>query len=133
MWHMRYVIGVQVSKKDEIDDGVLVLGERGQLHPLLIHRQESVPRYKIIVFESASDAQKYAAYLSKTYRKQFKRMAKEVGSKMNPFRIYPLKADSIKFATHFTLQCPGAKSAIYIENNDSVQGQLYEIVRHTFG
>lgn len=130
---MRYVIGVQVSKKDEIDNGVLVLGERGQLHPLLIHRPESAPRYKTIVFESASDAQKYAAYLSKTYRKQFKRMAKEVGSKMNPFRIYPLKADSIKFATHFALPCPGAKSAIYIENNDSVQGQLYEIIRHTFG
>lgn len=131
---MRYVIGAQVFTKEYgLEDGVITNEIRSNKVFVLTKRNEMSCEYPVFVFDSVQDAQKYANHLNRQFKNYFKRVAFQNEVDKDLYRIYPIKADSIKFTTHFSLSKNGNPRKVYIKDDDYVMCRVFGITRHPHG
>ena len=87
----KYTIGITGVGKNGKFEGIYAMGRKyGLAYSAKI---DSLKKHgdRIYVINGADDAQKYAQYLSRLYRYEFRHSAKHYGVSVNEFRIYPLK------------------------------------------
>ena len=95
---MKYTIGCHVLNKDgSAADGIYVFGKYG--FPYISNAVETFAEKEcsIYVIDGAENTKKYIQYLSRLYRYEFKKRAKELSAPVQEFRFYPIKLTDKRF------------------------------------
>jgi hypothetical protein len=93
----KYTIGISGVGKNGKFEGVYAMGRKYGLACSATVNNLQKHGDRIYVINGAEDAQKYAQYLSRLYRYEFRHSAKRYGVSMNEFRIYPIKLTDHRF------------------------------------
>ena len=87
---MKYTIGCRVLDVDgHVKDGIYIFNQYGL--PYIGNEIPKTGKHSIYVVEGAEDAQLYIRYLSRLYRQEFRKRAKQLNASVKEFRLYPIK------------------------------------------
>jgi hypothetical protein len=93
----KYTIGISGVGKNGKFEGVYAMDRKYGLACSATIDKLQKHGDRIYVIAGAEDAQKYAQYLSRLYRYEFRHSAKRYSVSMNEFRIYPIKLTDRSF------------------------------------